>query len=291
MKKLVVVLFLVLAVGVAAEASSYTVGLSISTLNNPFFVDLKDGAEEAAQELGLDIFVTDAQNDSNRQLSSIEDLVSRGVDILIINPTDSTAVVPAVRLANQAGILVITVDRGSDGGEVLSHVASDNVAGGEMAGQFLAELLGGEGKVVELEGIPGTSAARDRGEGFNKALENYPGLQVVARQEAGFDRALGLTVMENILQAQGEIDGVFAHNDEMALGALNAIRASGREIQVVGFDATNDAVQAVGDGRMAATVAQQPWAMGQIAVETAYRALSGNEIEEYIPVELELVTN
>lgn len=290
MKRTALVVLLVLVLGVvSANAQSYVVGLSVSTLNNPFFVDLKEGAEEAAAQLGLTIIATDAQNDANRQLSSVEDLISRGVNILVINPVDSSAVVPAIRAANQGGVPVITVDRGADGGIVVSHVASDNVAGGKMAGEFIIELLGGKGKVVELEGIPGTSAARDRGTGFNAAIASYGDIKVVAKQEAGFDRARGMSVMENILQAQPEIDAIFAHNDEMALGALTAIRASGRNIIVVGFDATDDAVKAVEEGRMAATVAQKPREMGKIAVEAALKHLKGEAIPEYVPVGLALV--
>lgn len=290
MKRTALVVLLVLVLGVvSANAQSYVVGLSVSTLNNPFFVDLKEGAEEAAAQLGLTIIATDAQNDANRQLSSVEDLISRGVNILVINPVDSSAVVPAIRAANQGGVPVITVDRGADGGIVVSHVASDNVAGGKMAGEFIIELLGGKGKVVELEGIPGTSAARDRGTGFNAAIASYGDIKVVAKQEAGFDRARGMSVMENILQAQPEIDAIFAHNDEMALGALTAIRASGRNIIVVGFDATDDAVKAVEEGRMAATVAQKPREMGKIAVEAALKHLKGEAVPEYVPVDLALV--
>lgn len=276
--------------GIAAEKP--LVGLAISTLNNPFFVDLKEGAEEAAAALGLDLIVADAQNDAARQFSSIEDLIQRGVKVLVVNPTDSDAVAPAIKAANNAGIPVITVDRGANGGKVVTHIASDNVAGGKMAGQYIIDLLGSKGKVVELEGIPGTSAARDRGKGFNEAVSAASGLEVVARQEAGFDRAKGMTVMENILQAQPEINAIFAHNDEMALGALRAIEAAGRsaQIKVVGFDATADAVAAVKAGTMAATVAQKPRDMGKIAMEAAQKVLAGETLAGYIPVELALIT-
>ncbi|WP_324715437.1 ribose ABC transporter substrate-binding protein RbsB [Carboxydochorda subterranea] len=287
---LLVALVVMASTGVSAR--TYTLGLSISTLNNPFFVDLKEGAESKAAALGVRLVVLDAQNDPSRQLSGIEDLIAQKVDALLINPTDSSAIVPAVLAANRAGIPVLTVDRGADGGKVVSHIASDNVAGGRMAGELIVKILGGRGKVVELVGIPGTSAARDRGAGFNEVVKKYPGIEVVAQQEAGFDRARGLTVMENILQAQPRIDAVFAHNDEMALGAITAIEAAGRakEIKVVGFDATADAVKAVQDGRMLATIAQKPRLMGELAVETATRLLGGEKVEAYIPVPLELVT-
>lgn len=288
---LVVAVTAVLAVSGVVFARPYTLGLTISTLNNPFFVDLKEGAEAKAAELGVRLVVLDAQNDPSRQLAGIEDLIAQRVDALLINPTDSSAIVPAVLAANRAGIPVLTVDRGADGGRVASHIASDNVAGGRMAGELIVRLLGGRGRVVELVGIPGTSAARDRGAGFNEVIRANPGIEVVARQEAGFDRARGLTVMENILQAQPRIDAVFAHNDEMALGAITAIEAAGRlrEIRVVGFDATDDAVKAVREGRMVATIAQKPRRMGELAVETAVKLLRGESVPAYIPVPLELV--
>jgi len=269
-------------------AEDKTMGLILSTLNNPFFVTLKDGAEAKAAEMGVELVVLDSQNDSARELSNMEDLVTQGVDLILINPTDSDAVGNAIKAANKAGIPVITLDRGANHGEVVTHVASDNVAGGVMAGDYIVELLGSKGKVVELEGIAGTSAARDRGQGFNQALEGTE-VEVVAKQVADFDRTKGLSVMENILQAQAEIDAVFAHNDEMALGALKAIEVSKREILVVGFDATDDAVKAVEDGQMAATVAQQPAKIGELGVESGIKALNGEMLDAYIPVDLMLV--
>lgn len=288
----VLVVAMTLALASMVPAAAQTIGFSISTLDNPFFVDLKDGAEAKAAELGVTLRVVDAQDDPARQLSGMEDLIARRVDLILVNPTDAAAIVPAILAANRAGIPVVSVDRDADGGNVVAHIASDNALGGSMAGQLVADLLNGTGKVVELEGIPGTNAAHERSAGFNKVIGNYAGIQVVARQEAGFDRARGMTVMENILQAQREIDVVFAHNDEMALGALIAIQAAGRtnEIQVVGFDATDDAVKAVQDGRLLATVAQQPRLIGALGVETALEVLRGEAVDAFIPVPLELVT-
>ncbi|MGP3779470.1 ribose ABC transporter substrate-binding protein RbsB [Halanaerobium saccharolyticum] len=295
MRKLIVLalsLMLVIGLSAGAAAQNVKIGLAVSTLNNPFFVDLKDGAESMAEEMGVEILTVDAQDDAASQLSSVEDLLIKQIDVLIVNPVDGNAVVSAITAANDAGVPVITVDRGAEGGDVVSHIASDNVAGGEMAGDFIAEQLGEEGKVVELQGIPGTSAARDRGEGFNKAIDKYSGMEVIARQPAGFDRAEGMTVMENILQGNPEIDAVFAHNDNMALGAMEAIAAAGRsdEIMIVGFDAIDDAREAVAEGEMAATVAQKPDLMGEMAVETAIKVANGEEVDEYTPVPLELIT-
>lgn len=265
----------------------YTIGFSISTLNNPFFVTLSEGAEAKASELGASLSVVDAQDDASKQASDVEDLIQQGVDMILINPVDSEAVASAVESANNANIPVITVDRSAEGGEVVSHIASDNTAGGEMAGEYLLSLVGDNAQVAELEGVPGSSAARERGEGFNKVATES--LDVVAKQTANFNRAEGLSVMENILQANPDVTGVFAHNDEMALGALEAIEAAGKEVAVVGFDATNDAVAAVEEGRLDGTIAQKPELIGEMAVETAVQHLDGEEVEASIPVELELI--
>ena len=286
----------VLAIGPVASsaraAGRPTVGLAISTLNNPFFVDLRDGAQAAAAKAGIALVVLDAQNDPARQASSVEDLIAKKAGAVIINPTDSDAIVPTVKKLNAAKIPVITVDRAANGGTVAAHIASDNVAGGRMAAAYVARRLKGKGNVVMLEGIAGSSAARDRGKGFREGLQKFPGIKIVASQTADFDRSKGLTVMENILQAQKKIDAVFAQNDEMALGAVQAIEGAKRQqaMFVVGFDAIADALKAVNEGRMAATIAQQPKVMGRLAVEAAASRLKGGKVAKFTPVPLRLVT-
>ncbi|AOM81787.1 ribose ABC transporter substrate-binding protein RbsB [Salisediminibacterium beveridgei] len=265
-----------------------TVGFSISTLNNPFFVTLQEGAEAQADELGIELIMVDAQDDDAKQINDVEDLITQGVDVVLINPTDSTSVAAAVEAANSAGIPVVTVDRGADGGEVAAHIASDNVAGGEMAGELLVELVGEGAEVAELEGISGSSAARERGEGFNNIASDA--LTIVSAQTANFNRAEGLTVMENILQGNPDLAGVFAHNDEMALGALEAAEAAGRDdLIIIGFDATDDAVEAVESGRLQGTVAQQPTVIGEFAIDTALAIANEESVDDFIPVDLELV--
>lgn len=264
-----------------------SVGLSISTLNNPFFVTLSDGAKAAAKDNGIDLIVIDAGDDAAKQASDIEDLISRNVGVLIVNPVDSDAVAPAVESAISSGVKVISVDRVVNGVEVDSQIASDNVAGAKMATEYLKELIGDGAKVAELQGVPGASATIDRGTGFHQVADTA--FNVVSSQTANFNRAEGMTVMENILQADRTIQGVFAHNDEMALGAIEAITASGLDIQVVGFDATDDAVASVEAGTMAATVAQKPDMMGKTAIETAVKLMAGETVEKSIPVEVELI--
>ncbi|CUH95937.1 D-ribose-binding protein [Propionispora sp. 2/2-37] len=272
------------------KSDKKVIGFSVSTLNNPFFVDLRDGAQAAAKEMGVELIVMDAQNDTSKQMSNIENLVQQKVSVLIVNPVDSKAIVPAIEAANKANIPVITVDRSAEGGKVVSAIASDNVAGGKMAAQLLIDKLGGKGKVVELEGIPGSSAANDRGKGFDDAMKAAAGISIVAKQPADFDRAKGMKVMENILQANPEIQAVFAQNDEMALGAVEAIKAVNRtNVLVVGFDATADAVTAVNSGDMLATVAQKPKDMGKISIETAIKIMNGEAVAASIPVPLELI--
>ena len=287
-------LFALLVLSLFTLASAQSVGLSLSTLNNPFFVTLRDGAQAAADEAGYELIVTDAQDSVSTQISDIEDLVQRGVAALIINATDSDAVVPAVRSANDAGIPVIAVDRAINGGSVAYFISSDNVAGGRLAGEFICNQLSSEGNVVELEGIPGASATRERGQGFGDYMSSEcPNASIIASQTANFNRAEGLSVMENILVAQPDIGAVFAHNDEMALGALQAVEPSGRDMLVVGFDGTDDARQAVEECRLAATVAQRPDQLGEEAINVAGRAVGGEvpSETESIAVELELVTN
>ncbi|WP_027708463.1 ribose ABC transporter substrate-binding protein RbsB [Zooshikella ganghwensis] len=266
-----------------------TLALVISTLNNPFFVTLKDGAEQKAKALGYELLVLDSQNDPAKELANVEDLTVKKVSAILINPTDSSAVVNAIRMANQAKIPVITLDRGANGGEVSSHVASDNVAGGELAGNYIAEKLGAGAKVIQLQGIPGTSAARDRGEGFAKAAEAKH-LAVVASQPADFDRTKSLNVMENLLEANKDVQAVFAQNDEMALGAIKAIEAAQRDVLVVGFDGTDEGVNAVKSGSLAGTVAQQPALIGEKGIEVAAKVLKGEAVESSISVPLKMIT-
>ena len=225
-------------------AGNGSIGFSVSTLNNPFFVTLSEGAKEKAKTEGEKLIVVDAGDDAAKQTSDIEDLISKNISVLIVNPVDSDAVAPAVKDAVSRGIKVISVDRGVNGVDVDCAIASDNVEGAKMATEYMVSLLGENAKVAELEGVSGASATIERGKGF--------------------------------------------HNDEMALGAVEAV--GNKKILVVGFDATDDAVAAVKAGKMAATVAQKPNLMGETAVETAIQILQGETVEKTIPVEVELIT-
>lgn len=270
-----------------ADGKKLVVGFSVSTLNNPFFVTLNDGVVAKAKEMGVEVKALAAQDDPSKQANDIADLIQNKVDVLLINPVDSAAIVNSVEAANKANIPVIMLDRSSDGGKTVSLVASDNVKGGEMAAQYIIDKLGEKVVVAELEGIPGASATRERGEGFHKLADSK--LQVVVKQNADFDRTKGLTVTENVLQANPGIQAIFAHNDEMALGAIEAAKSAGKNIFIVGFDGTDDGVAAVENGTMAATIAQQPKLMGEQGLEVAVKAAKGEKVEEKVAVPLKLV--
>ncbi|WP_017615080.1 ABC transporter permease/substrate-binding protein [Nocardiopsis salina] len=266
------------------------VGMSVSTLNNPFFLQMRDGAEEEAADAGVDLVVTDAQDDPSQQADQIENFVSTGVDTMVINPVDSDAAGPPVRGANNADIPVVAADRGINDAEADALVTSDNVEGGRLAAQVLAEEIGEEGRIAVLQGTPGASASRERGEGFSEGIAEYGDIEVVAEQPADFDRTRGLDVMTNMLQGNGDIDAVFAENDEMALGASAALSDAGDEAVVVGFDGTPEGFEAVEQGTLFATIAQQPSELGRVAVRNAIDAARGESVEEDVRVPVEVVT-
>ncbi|PJN02741.1 transporter [Streptomyces sp. CB01201] len=266
-------------------------GMSLSTLNNPFFVQMKAGAQAEAKAEGIDLTVTDAQNDASQQANQIQNFTGSGMKSIIVNPVDSDAVGPAVRGANKADIPVIAADRGVNKAETATLVASDNAAGGRLAARTLAEKLGGKGRIAVLQGTAGTSVSRERGAGFTEGLKAYPGIEVVARQPADFDRTKGLDVMTNLLQSHPDVTGVFAENDEMALGAVKALGdRAGSAVAVVGFDGTPDGVKAVAAGTLYASVAQQPEELGRIAVRNAVLATRGKKPDSAVKVPVKVVT-
>ncbi len=276
--------------GGGGDGGGPRIGLSISTLNNPFFVTLRNGAQDAAKKEGVELVVADAQNDAATQQDDVQNFVTQQMDAILVNPVDSESIVPAVQAANQADIPVIALDRGASGGEIATLIASDNVEGGRLAGEELVRLVG-SGPVAQLEGIPGASPTRDRGQGFEEAINAQEAVELVASQTANFDRAEGLNVTENILQSNPEIKGIFAQNDEMALGAVRALGdQAGTDVKIVGFDAIEDALNAIQSGKMNATVAQQPDRIGSLGVENAMKVIDGESVPENIPVEVKLVT-
>lgn len=269
------------------------IGMVVSTLNNPFFVNMKDGSEKEAEKLGYDLVVLDSQNDPAKERANVEDLVQLGVIALLINPTDSDAVVKTVEVANKSNIPVITLDRQANGGKITSHIASDNIKGGEMAAEYVLDKFKDEKgpiNVVEIQGIPGASATRDRGEGFHNIMDKNDKFNFISIQAADFDRQKGLQVMENIIQANPNIQVVFAHNDEMALGAVKAIKASGINALVIGFDGNDDAKDSIDANEMTATIAQQPDLIGALGVELTNKIYKGESIKDKIAADLKVYT-
>lgn len=278
------------------------VALVVKTLNSPFFLDMQRGAQQAAEKLGVNLIVQAAERevDVERQMQIIENLIQTRVDALCITPSGSKELVPVVGKANRAGIPVLIVDTRldeaavkNDGVEFACFIGSDNYEGGRIAGGHFGSLFTNDTKLVILEGIPGHETADSRVRGFRDGIKPFPNLQVAASQPANNERDQGFNVMQNMLQAHRDIQGVFASNDMMALGALEAIRAAGRagQIKVVGFDAVEEARQEIAAGNMEASVAQNPEAMGRLAIENAVKILQGETIPEYIPVAIELVTD
>ncbi len=277
--------------GKAGGKGSVKLGLALSTLNNPFFVEMKKGAEAEAKSAGAELSVQDAQDDASQQANQIQNFTSQNVKSIIINPVDSDAAGPSVKAANNAGIPVVAVDRTVNKAEVATTVASDNVSGGQKAAQALAKELGEQGSILVLRGQPGTSASRERGKGFMSAIKKYPDIKIVGKQAANFDRAKGLDVTTNLLQSHPGVTGVFAENDEMALGAIKALGGrAGKDVKVVGFDGTPDGFKAVKKGTMHTSIAQQPRLLGQQAVDAAVKAAGGATLEKTVAVPVKVAT-
>lgn len=276
----------------AKGEQSTKIGLSMNTQTNPFFVDVKDGVQKAANEHGIELFVTDAQDDPSIQMKDIENLITKKPDAIIIDPCDSDAIVASVEACNAAGIPVFTMDRQSNGGEVIAHIGYDAIKSGRIAGQYLVDTLGGKGNVVEIQGIMGTNVAQDRSKGFNEVMKENPDMKIVATAVANFDRAQAMTVVENILQANPKIDGMYCANDEMLLGALEAVEAAGRkdEIVMIGCDAIDDTIEALKAKRVDATIAEPPFFLGKAILNTAVEHLNGKKIEKNVILDNSLVT-
>jgi len=284
-----------------AAGAKPRVALVLKTLNSPFFIDMQKGAVEAAGKAGVDLVVQAAERevDVDKQMQIIENLVQTKVNALVVTPSGSREVVPAIAKANAAGIPVIILDTRVDpaaakeaGVKLATFVGSDNYQGGKLAGEHLAQATAGKAVVAVLEGIPGHETGDSRLRGFKEAIAPHPGVKIVASQPANWERDLGFNVFQNMLQAHPDIDAVFACNDMMALGAMEAIAAAGKtgKIRVFGFDAVDDARKAIEAGTMVGSVAQFPSEMGRLGVESAAKILKGEPVPADQVVRIELVT-
>jgi ribose transport system substrate-binding protein len=307
MQKLtVLVLVLAAAAGACnretpASDDKKTVALVLKTLNHPFFVDMRRGAQEAADRLGVTLQVQAAEReiDVDKQMQIVENLLQTGIDVLAITPSGSREIVAALVKAKNANVPIVIVDTRLDakaaadaGIQARTFIGSDNYEGGKLAGEHVVKITNGKARVGILEGIPGHETGDSRLRGFRDAVAKAPGITVVASQPANWERDQGFNVFQNMLQAHADIDTVFAASDLMALGAIEAIAAAGRtgKIRVVGFDALDDAKKAIEAGTMEASVAQFPYDMGKAAVESAVKILAGETLPPDIMVKLEMVT-
>jgi ribose transport system substrate-binding protein len=268
------------------EEDKIVIGLAVPSLSHPFFIYLTNHVMDEAKKLGVEIIPADAGDVAAKQMSIIEDFIVKSVDGVLMSPIGADALIPAVESLNQARIPVATVDRKVNGGDVLIHVGADNVEGGRVAARYLIARLGGKGNVIELEGTPGASPAIDRKKGFEEEIAKS-NIRIIASQTAEFQRAKGQAVMENLLQAYGDFQGVYGANDEMILGAIEAMEAHGVEassVVTVGYDAIPDAIAYIKRGKLNGTIEQFP---GEQA-RKALRSIVDNIREGTVPASGEI---
>jgi len=258
--------------------SSKEVVLIISTLTNPFFVSLAAGAQAEAQKLGYTLTVQNANNDSATELNMAQAAIAKKPACLILDPVDSDAIVTAINQANEAGVPVFAFDRMPSGGKILTFVGYDAINAGKNAADIIGAALNGTGKVAEIQGVMGTNVAQDRSKGFNDEMKaKFPNIEIVAQQPADFDRAKALNVATNVLQAHPDLNGIYAANDDMAIGVLSALQAQGLQgkVTLVGNDGIKDALDAVTAGTMYATWAESPFAEGMQVAQIAGDIIAG----------------
>ena len=288
-----------LAMGVSAcspspepeqEASDRTVTLALSTEKNPFFLQVRYGAQAKANELGLDLNVVDAGDDPAVQEKQLAEAGAQS-KVVIVNPTDSDEVRGSVEKLNEKGVPVITLDRAVNGGEVAAHISSDNVEGGRDAAAELARSIREQGEVIVLTGLEGSSSSEDRLAGFQEKIASYPKINVVVVEAADFERSTAREVVQQLLAAHPDVAGIFAENDEMALGAVEALgERAGKDVKVIGFDGTEEGVRAVKNRKLIATVAQLSSELGARAVEEAGTILDGGTPDKEIATNVVVVT-
>ncbi len=266
------------------------IGVSLLTETHAFYKDLEAAMRDEAKAKGLDLAVVSCEMDAVKQSSQIDDFVSQHVDALLVAPCDSSAVVPSITAANAAHIPVFTVDIAAKGGQVASQIASDNVEGGRLAARTLAGLIGGRGDVLIID-HPEVSSVQDRVKGFEEELAKFPAVRIVQRPSASGQRARAMAVMEDMLQAQRGLKGIFAINDDSALGALSVLEAAKRtDIAIVGFDATEEAQAAIRRGSaLKADVMQHPDQVGRTAIDTIAHQLAGEAVPPVVTVPVSVV--
>ncbi|CAM3518418.1 Ribose import binding protein RbsB [Klebsiella spallanzanii] len=266
-------------------AKEYKIGASLLTQQHPFYIDLANAMKDEAKKDNVDLSISIANQDLNKQLSDVEDFITKKMDAIIISPVDSKGVQAAIIKADKAGIPVITVDVAAEGVPVIAHVATDNYAGGVEAGKLMGKLLDGKGTVAIIS-YPALQSVVDRVEGFKKGLTDTPDIKVVAEQP-GITRADALTAAQNIMQANKNLSGLFGFGDDAALAAVIAAKSARNEnIKIIGFDGMKEARDAVdSDKTFAAVIRQYPDKMGAKAIDAAVDHLNGKPVDKLIPVQ------
>lgn len=302
-KKLIAITVLILffVTGCGSQASSIntdrikdkykkiTIGVSLLTMQHKFFQDLRDGLEKAASDYGIELNVTDSSLDLDRQVSDIENFISEGVNGIIMSPVDSKGVTEVINKAKAAHIFVVTVDIAADGVKVDSHVASDNVMGGRLAGEYAVKLLRKKGNVAIIDHHIVNSVI-DRVAGFEEVLSKYPDIKIVAKKDCNGIKERAAVAASEMLEAHLNIDLIFAINDDACLGAISAIEGTdeAKKIAIIGYDATPVQQELIkkGNGMLKASVIQRPKKMGQVALETILKLLDGQKVDEKVLIEV-----
>lgn len=276
--------------GESAGGERPTIGVTLQTRAHVFYKDLEDGMRKAAIEKGYELIVTAGEFDLGKQSAQIEDFITRRVDAIVVVPVDSRGIGPAIRKANAAGIPVFTSDIAAQEGDVVCHIASDNVAGGRLAGEFIAKALGGKGTLAII-GQPTVTSVIDRVQGFREAVAKHPGLAIVSEVNGEGVRDKAMQAASDVLQANPGLSGIFGINDDSALGALDAVRQFRREkIVIVGYDATPPAVDAIRKGTaLKADVIQYPDKIGRNTIERIFDHFNGRPVPALDPVEVGIV--
>jgi ribose transport system substrate-binding protein len=291
MKKIFIAIFILLFVIVGtslAQKKEYRFGLALQTLQNPFYLSLKAGADSAAEKLGnVKLYVTAAQHstDLDTQVRQLEDFIQMKVDVIGLVPLERKGIIPTIEKINKAGIPVITVDSDAEGGKREAYIATDQVLGGKLGAQWIIKALHGKGKIAILENPPGALVNTLRLQGFNSEIEKAKGIQVVSSLTARSRRDLGMRVMDDMITAHPDLNAVFACNDEMALGALEALRTRSKlkQVKIVGFNGAAEAIHQVYRGNMSADVVQYPEKIGELFVYWALRIAQGEKPPAELP--------
>lgn len=273
-----------------AENAPKVIGVSLLTRAHVFYKDLEEGLHSEAQKDGFELSITSGDFDPSKQSSQIEDFITRHVDAIIVCPVDSRGIGPAIQKANAAGIPVFTADIAALEGTVVCHVASDNVQGGRLAGEYLGKLLGGKGKVAII-GQPTVTSVLDRTQGFKDAIAKFPGISVVAEVNGEGRRDKAIEVASDILQGHPDLQGIFGINDDSALGALDAVQQYNRkDVAIIGYDATPPAADAIVRGTaLKADVVQYPVKIGVQTIARIKDYFSGTTPPGVVPVEVGIV--